>query len=202
MEEEMDSLRKNKTWELVDSPAGQKLVSSKWLFKIKDGIEGVQNPRYKARLVARGFTQRASIDYNEVFSPVVRHTSIRVILGLTTCKDYDLEQLDVKMAFLHGNLEEVIYMMQPLGYEQGVMHQFDIKELREAKNILGMEIVRDQSRKILRVSQSGMSKVSYANAVGSLMYLMACMRPDIAYAVSVVSRCLANPGKNHWEAVK
>ncbi|GJX88874.1 retrovirus-related pol polyprotein from transposon TNT 1-94 [Tanacetum coccineum] len=96
MEEEMDSLRKNKTWELVDHPAGQKLVSCKWLFKIKEGIEGVQKPRYKARLVARGFTQRAGIDYNEVFSPVVRHTSIRVILALTACKDYELEQLDVK----------------------------------------------------------------------------------------------------------
>ncbi|GKF26566.1 retrotransposon protein, putative, ty1-copia subclass [Tanacetum coccineum] len=88
MKEEMDSLRKNKTWELVDHLAGQKLVSCKWLFKIKEWIEGVQKPRYKARLVARGFIQRAGIDYNEVFSPVVRHISIRVILALTVCKDY------------------------------------------------------------------------------------------------------------------
>ncbi|GJU30249.1 retrotransposon protein, putative, ty1-copia subclass, partial [Tanacetum coccineum] len=261
MKEEMDSLRKNKTWELVDHLAGQKLVSCKWLFKIKEGIEGVQKPRYKARLVARGFTQRACIDYNEVFSPVVRHTSIRVILALTACKDYELEQLDVKTTFLHGNLEEVIYMRQPQGYEQDDMliackskaeigstksllkKEFDMKELGEAKKILGMEIVRDQSRKILRVSQSGyvskilnnfridngksvkmplgghfklslkdcpvrdcdvkrMSKVPYANAVGSLMYLMVCTRLDIAYAVSVVSRYLANPGKKHWEAMK
>ncbi|GJZ84557.1 retrotransposon protein, putative, ty1-copia subclass [Tanacetum coccineum] len=306
MEEEMDSLRKNKTWELVDPPAGQKLVSCKWLFKIKEGIEGVQKPRYKARLVARGFTQRAGIDYNEVFSPVVRHTSIRVILSLTACKDYELEQLDVKTAFLHGNLEEVIYMRQPPGYEQGnkvcllkkslyglkqsprqwyrrfdeymlsngfkrssydscvyyrsyapgeyiylllyvddmliackskaeigstkslLKKEFDMKELGEAKKILGMEIVRDQSSKILRVSESGyvskilnnfridngksvkiplgghfklllkdcpvrdydverMSKVPYANAVGSLMYLMVCTRPDIAYAVSTAN---------------
>ncbi|GJT11281.1 retrovirus-related pol polyprotein from transposon TNT 1-94, partial [Tanacetum coccineum] len=85
--------------------------------------------------------------------------------------------------------------------------EFDIKELGEAKNILGMEIVRDRSRKILRVSQSGdcdverMSKVTYSNAVGNLMYLMVCTRPDIAYAVSVVSRYLANPVKKHWEAV-
>ncbi|GKD95173.1 retrotransposon protein, putative, ty1-copia subclass [Tanacetum coccineum] len=167
MEEEMDSLRKNKTWELVYPSAGQKLVSSKWLFKIKEGIEGVQNPRYKARLVAGGFTQRACIDYNEVFSPVVRHTSTRVILALTACKDYKLEQLDVKTAFLHGNLKEVIYIRQPPGYEQDDMliackskaeigstksllkKEFDMKELREAKKILGMEIVRDRSRKIL-----------------------------------------------------
>ncbi|GJU75509.1 retrovirus-related pol polyprotein from transposon TNT 1-94 [Tanacetum coccineum] len=63
MKEEMDSLRKNKTWELVDHPVGQKLVSCKWLFKIKEGIEGVQNPRYKARLVARGFKQGAEVVY-------------------------------------------------------------------------------------------------------------------------------------------
>nr|GFC19033.1 retrovirus-related Pol polyprotein from transposon TNT 1-94 [Tanacetum cinerariifolium] len=92
MKEEMDYLRKNKTWELVDHPAGQKLVSCKCLFKIKKGIEGVQKPKYKARLVARGFTHKA---------------------------DYELKQLDVKTTFLHGNIEEVIYMRQPLGYEQG-----------------------------------------------------------------------------------
>nr|GEW45409.1 retrotransposon protein, putative, Ty1-copia subclass [Tanacetum cinerariifolium] len=119
MKEEMDSPRKNKTWELVDPLAGQKLVSSKWLFKIKEGINGVQKPRYKERLVARGFTQRAGIDYNKVFSLTVRHISIQVILALTTCKDYELEQLDVKTTFLHENLEEVIYMRQPPGYEQG-----------------------------------------------------------------------------------
>ncbi|GKF97224.1 retrovirus-related pol polyprotein from transposon TNT 1-94, partial [Tanacetum coccineum] len=81
--------------------------------------KGVQKPRYKARLVARGCSQRACIDYNEVFLPVVRHTYIRVILALTAYEDYELEQLDVKMAFLHGNLKEVIYMRQPPGYEQG-----------------------------------------------------------------------------------
>nr|GEU55784.1 retrovirus-related Pol polyprotein from transposon TNT 1-94 [Tanacetum cinerariifolium] len=119
IKEEMGSLRKNKTWELVDHLAGQKLVSCEWLFKIKKGIKGVQKPRYKARLVARGFTQRAGIDYNKVFSLIVRHTSIQVILALTACKDYELDQLNVKTTFLHGNLKKVIYMKQPPGYEQG-----------------------------------------------------------------------------------
>ncbi|GKA55148.1 retrovirus-related pol polyprotein from transposon TNT 1-94, partial [Tanacetum coccineum] len=140
MEEDMDSLRKNKTWELVDHPAGQKLMSCKWIFKIKDMIKGVQKPRYKVRLVARRFTQRA-------------------------------EQLDVKTTFLHRNLEEVNYMRQLPGYVQDDMliackskaeigstksflkKEFDMKELKEAKKILGMEIVRDRSHKILRVSQ-------------------------------------------------
>ncbi|GKA82110.1 retrovirus-related pol polyprotein from transposon TNT 1-94 [Tanacetum coccineum] len=119
MKEEMSSLKKNHTWELVDQPPGQKLISCKWLYKIKEGIEGVQKPKYKARVVAWGFTQRAGIDYNEVFSHVARHTSIRVILSLTACEDYELEQLDVKTVFLHGNLEETIYMRQPPGFEEG-----------------------------------------------------------------------------------
>nr|GEW71972.1 retrovirus-related Pol polyprotein from transposon TNT 1-94 [Tanacetum cinerariifolium] len=118
MKEEMDSLRKNKTWKLVDHPVGQKLMSYKWLFKIKERTKDIQKPGYNASLVARGFTQRASIDYNKVFSLVVQHTSILVILALTECKDYELEQLDVNTTFLHGNLEKVIYMRQPPKYEQ------------------------------------------------------------------------------------
>ncbi|GJV58328.1 retrotransposon protein, putative, ty1-copia subclass [Tanacetum coccineum] len=135
-------------------PAGQRLVNCKWLFNIKEGVEGVQKPRYKARLVAHGFTHRAGIDYNEVFSLVVRRTSIRFILALIACKDYELEQLDVMMAFLHGNLEEVIYMSHPPGYEQDDMliackskagigstksllkKEFDVKELKQVKKIL------------------------------------------------------------------
>ncbi|GJR40445.1 retrotransposon protein, putative, ty1-copia subclass [Tanacetum coccineum] len=206
MKEEMDSLRKNKTWELVDHPTRQKLVSCIWQFKIKEGIEGVQKPRYKARLVARGFTQRAGIDYNEVFSPVVRHISIQVILALTACKDYELEHLDVKTAFLNGNLEEVIYMKQPPGYEQGnkigstkslLKKEFDMKELGEAKEDSGYG---DHHGKSVKMPLSGhfklslkdcsvkdcdverMSKVPYANAVGSLIYLMVCTWPDIEYA--------------------
>ncbi|GJR63360.1 retrovirus-related pol polyprotein from transposon TNT 1-94 [Tanacetum coccineum] len=245
MNEEIGSLKKKHTWELVDQPPGQKLISCKWLYKIKQGIEGVQKPRYKARLVARRFTRRAGIDYNEVFSPVVRHTSIRVILSLTTCEDYELEQLDVKTAFLHGNLEETIYMRQPLGFEEGtgnkvcllkkslyglkqsprqckseikytkglLRKEFDMKELSPARKILGMEIsvsvplgadfkvsLKDCPSNDWDVER--MSKVPYANVVGSLMYLMVCTRPDIAYVVSIVIRYLANPGKNNWETVK
>nr|GEU78596.1 hypothetical protein [Tanacetum cinerariifolium] len=177
MKEEMDSLRKNKTWELVDHPARQKLVSCKWLFKIKERIEGVQKPRYKAKLVSRGFTQREVIDYNE---------------------------LDVKMAFLHGNLEEVIYMRQPPGYEQGnkaeigstkslLKKEFDMNELGKAKKILdngksvkmplgGNFMLSLKDCPIRDCDVERMSKVSYANAFGSLMYLMVCTRPDIAYA--------------------
>nr|GEZ18478.1 retrovirus-related Pol polyprotein from transposon TNT 1-94 [Tanacetum cinerariifolium] len=147
LEEEMSSLKKNHTWELVDQPPGQKLVSGKWLYKIKEGIEGVQKTRYKARLVARG-TQRVGIDYNEVFSPVVRHTSIRVMLSLTACEDYELEQLDVKTAFLHAMglaATATIVAFTSKSLHQGLLRkEFDIKELGPARKILGMEIVRDR----------------------------------------------------------
>nr|GEX96765.1 retrovirus-related Pol polyprotein from transposon TNT 1-94 [Tanacetum cinerariifolium] len=257
MKEEMNSLRKNKTWELIDHPARQKLVSCKWLFKIKERIK-------------------------------VRHISSRVILALTACKDYELEQLNVKTTFLHGNLKEVIYMWQPPGYEQGnkvclvkkslyglkqllrqwykrfdeymlnngfkrssydsyvyyrsyapgeyiylllyvddmliacksnadigstkslLKKEFDMKKLGEEKKILGMEIVRDQSRKILRVSSGYVSKIlnnfridnekSIKMPLGGHFKLS--LKDYIACAVSVVSRYLANPGKNHYEAVK
>nr|GEZ93448.1 hypothetical protein [Tanacetum cinerariifolium] len=146
----MDSLRKNKTWELVDHPARQKLVSCKWLFmRIKDDMS-------------------------------------------IACKS-----------------------KAEIGSTKSLLKkEFDMKELGEAKKILGMEIVRDRMplgghfKLLLKdcpfkdCDVERISKVSYANAVVSLMYLMVCTRPDIAYAVSIVSRYLANPDKNHWEAMK
>ena len=116
MEEEMESLLKNDTWALVNKPKDQRLIGCKWIFKRKPGIEGVEKPRFKARLVAKGYSQIEGIDYHEVFSPVVKHTSIRVILAIVAIQDLELEQLDVKTAFLHGNLDETIYMTQPEGF--------------------------------------------------------------------------------------
>ena len=116
MGEEIESLHKNQTWELVTLPKGQKVVGCKWVFKKKEGTPRIEAPRYKARLVAKGFTQREGIDFNEVFSPVVKHSSIRALLAMVALHDLELEQLDVKTAFLHGELEEQIYMSQPEGF--------------------------------------------------------------------------------------
>lgn len=118
MEEEMTSLLKNQTWELVTKPKNKRLVTCKWLYKVKPGINNNSELRFKARLVARGYTQREGEDYNEIFSPVVRHSSIRVILALTTHFNLHLDQMDVKTAFLQGELEEEIYMNQPQGFER------------------------------------------------------------------------------------
>lgn len=279
---------------------------------------------FKARLVAKGYSRRKGVDYDEIFSPVVRHTSIRVMMGLVGCWDLHLEQMDVKTAFLHGNLEEEIYMVQPEGFvktgEEELVcrlkkslyglkqaqrqwykrfdtymlqieyqrceydccvyvknlgknspiflllyvddmliarcnmddivelkrllgEEFEMKDLGAAKKILGMEIRRDRSSKRLWLSQRSyiekildrfdmmnakpvstplanhfklsarqcpetdveirdMARVPYASAVGCLMYGMVCIRPDLAQAVSQVSKYMSNPGRAHWNAVK
>ncbi|KAG8473168.1 hypothetical protein CXB51_035114 [Gossypium anomalum] len=113
MQEEMESLYKNKTWDLVKLPKGKKTVHCKWVFKKKEGTPGVEEPRYKARLVTKGYSQIPGVDFTDVFSPVVKHSSIRALLGIVAMHDLELEQLDVKTVFLHGELEEDFYMQQP-----------------------------------------------------------------------------------------
>ncbi|KAG8480907.1 hypothetical protein CXB51_025473 [Gossypium anomalum] len=94
----------------------KKIVCCKWVFKKKEGTPGVEEPKYKARLVAKGYSQVPGVDFTDVFSPVVKHSSIRALLGIVAMHELELEQLDVKTAFLHGELEEDIYMQQPEGF--------------------------------------------------------------------------------------
>ena len=321
MKDEMDSLMSNQTWELAELPPGKKALHNKWVYRIKEEHDG--NKRYKARLVVKGFQQKEGVDYNEIFSPVVKLTTIRLVLKIVAAENLHLEQLDVKTAFLHGDLEEELYMRQPEGFikedrknlvcrlkkslyglkqaprqwykkfdsfmsshgftrcqadhccyfkkfdnnfiilllyvddmlvagsdmqeianlKQKLSEQFEMKDLGAAKQILGMRIKRDTNSRTLLLSQDKyinkvlsrfnmqnakvvstplgvhfrlskeqspkteeerayMAKVPYASAIGSLMYVMVCTRPDIAQAVGAVSRYMNNPGKLHWEAVK
>ena len=117
MREEIESVLKNETWILVKNPLTQKIISCKWIFKKKIEVGQTESVRFKARLVAKGFTQEEGVDFNEVFSHVVKHKSIRILLALVAKYDWVLHQLDVKTAFLHGDLEETIYMRQPEGFE-------------------------------------------------------------------------------------
>ncbi|KAH9678732.1 hypothetical protein KPL71_025836 [Citrus sinensis] len=99
---------------------GKTLVGCKWIFKLNEGVSGGEPVRYEAKLVAKGFIQKEEIDFNEVFSPVVKHSSIRVLLAITTFFELELNQMDVKTAFLHGNLKKEILMAQPEGFiEEG-----------------------------------------------------------------------------------
>ncbi|TQD95075.1 hypothetical protein C1H46_019343 [Malus baccata] len=116
MTEEMESLYKNFVWELVRKPKDRKLVGCKWVFRKKEGLHEQDAVRFKARLVAKGYSQKEGVDYDEIFSPVVKHTSIRLLLAMAAQHDMEIEQMDVKTAFLHGDLEETIFMAQPEGF--------------------------------------------------------------------------------------
>ncbi|WVZ11552.1 hypothetical protein V8G54_016082 [Vigna mungo] len=120
MEEELEALKKNSTWRLVDLPKGKKVIGSKWIFKKKEATPGGEKARYKARLVAKGFTQIEGVDYHEIFAPVVKYCSVRVLMTIVAHCNLHLEQLDVRTVFLHGDLEETIYMKQPDGFAKSL----------------------------------------------------------------------------------
>lgn len=113
IEKEMRSLMENHTWDLVPLPNGQKALKNKWVLRRKTDTNG-NIERYKARLVVKGCSQREGIDYDEVYSPVVRYASIRYLISLAVQYDMDIFQLDAITAFLQGDLnEDVIYLQQP-----------------------------------------------------------------------------------------
>ena len=310
MAEEIEALHENKTWELVPN-TGQKLVDCRWTYKIKYKASG-EVDRYKARLVARGFTQRFGVDYVDTFSPVIRMESVRAILAIASARKCELGQFDVKTAFLNGELQETIHMKQPPGFDDGTdrvcrlkkslyglkqasrcwnitfvseLRRLQLKQCRSDPCVfvrssspllivgiyvddgiivaereedlsatmtalalkfkmssctlglfLGMEITRSSDGTIkLTISQrmyteklleqyrmSSAHPVStpcicnpsdsvvslkngtfpYREAIGSLLYLACLTRPDITYAVGLVSRYQENPTQENVEMVK
>jgi hypothetical protein len=110
--EEMDSLDKNEAWDIVEFPARRKYASSKWLFKNNFNAQGKMQ-KYKAQFVAKGYSQVERIDFGDIFSPVAKLTSIRFLLSIVVTFDLEVEQMDGKTTFLHGDLEEEMYMKQP-----------------------------------------------------------------------------------------
>ena len=312
--DEIESLISNKTWKLVDLPPGCKTIGCKWVLRKKLKPDGTID-KYKARLVAKGFTQKEDLDFFDTFSPVTRVTSIRVLIAIAAIYDLHIHQMDVKTAFLNGDLEEEIYMDQPEGFielglenkvcklnkslyglkqapkmwhekfdscmiangfksnecdkciyykSHGHLHvilclyvddmlifgsnfhivqetknllqnNFDMKDLGEANYILGMKITKfgdgiflDQSHYIEKVLKKYhyidckhvvtpfdssvhlfpvdsdneiFNQKEYASLIGSLRYATDCTRPDIAYAVGVLSKFTSKPGKAHWYAL-
>lgn len=115
-EDEMHSIVKNETRDLVDLPVGAKAIGLKWVFKLKRNCDGSIN-KHKARIVAKGYVQRHGIDFDEVFAPVARIETIRFIISIAASNDWEVHHLDVKTAFLNDELKEEVYVTQPEGFE-------------------------------------------------------------------------------------
>lgn len=115
--DEMRALEKNCTWEIVQKPRDKSPVGCKWVISVKYKADG-SIERYKARLVAKGYTQTYGIDYQETFAPVAKINTVRVLLSLAANLDWRLRQLDVKNAFLNGDLKEEVYMELPPGFDK------------------------------------------------------------------------------------
>ena len=115
MLEEIKAIEENETWQLIDPPLGCHPISLKCVYKVKrDELSAIV--KHKTRLVARGFVQRKGIDFEQVFAPVACMESIRLLLALAATKDWRVHHLDVKSAFLNGELAEAVFIMQPPGF--------------------------------------------------------------------------------------
>lgn len=320
MFDEYEALMANDTWTLTELPKGRKAIKCRWVFKTKHDASGNVD-RHKARLVVKGFSQRKGEDYDETYSPVVRHSSLRYLFALSARYDLSMDQMDATTAFLQSELEEEIFMEQPPCFEdptrrnlvcrlnkalyglkqssrvwngkldaalkrfglhsskydpclynriadgkilfvaiyvddvvivsndEGVKNEikaklsstFRMKDLGPVSSCLGIRVTRGQGcvaldqqayieSMLTRFNMQNakpvstpsnpcvklikemapktadeaekMKRVPYPEAVGSLMYLATCTRPDIMHAVNQLSRFNANPGPKHWEAVK
>eukprot|EP00253_Pinus_taeda_P036699 PITA_36699 len=246
MDEEMNAIERNKTWDLVELPKGKEVIGVKWVYKTKSNAEG-KIERHKARLVVKGYKQQYGRDYEETFAPVARMKTVRAVLSIAAQNKWKVYQMDVKSAFLNGVLKEEVYVEKPLGYEKkgndnqliknfkSVMkEEFEMTDMGFLRYFLGIEVVQNekgifisQARYVdqvlsrfsmeeckaaitptvmgLKLNREDSSKdfdpSLYKSIIGSLMYLTA-IRPDIMYAVSLISRFMERPKEAHWQAAK
>jgi hypothetical protein len=117
MEEELRSIEENRTWTLTELPQGRRAIGLKWVFKVKRDEHGAV-VRHKARLIVKGYAQRHGIDYDEVFAPMVRMEAVRLLLALAAHEGWEVHHMDVKTAFLNGDLQEEVFVEQALGFAQ------------------------------------------------------------------------------------
>ena len=185
MQNEIDSLKKHQVWDLVELPPGRKAIGSKWIFKLKTDADG-KIERYKARLVAQGFNQRYGIDYEETFSPVVRFESVRTVLALAAKLGFKLHQMDIKTAFLNGELEEEIFMRQPEAFiEEGNENlvcklKRSIYGLKQSARCWNTEL--DQKLRSIGFTQSKNDPCIYTRITGGELFVIAVYVDDIIEA--------------------
>lgn len=173
MNSEFESLLQNNTWTLVTLPENKRVIPCKWVFKMKTNASG-EVVRYKARLVIKGFDQKKGIEYNEVFAPVVRHTSIRYLFALAVKYNLYMEQMDAVTAFLQGDIDTEIYMNQPPSYEHGQevcklnKSIYGLKQASRQWNLKLMSVLKNIGMKSSSVDPC----VYYKNEDGSIVYIL------------------------------
>ena len=134
MQEEMASITENKTWSLEDMSSGHRAIGLKWVFKLKHNEEG-EVVKHKARLVAKGYVQKQGVDFEEVFAPVARLESVHLLLAIAAHHSWEVHHMDVKSAFLNGELKETVYVRQPPAF---LDNDNPDKELRLHKALYGL----------------------------------------------------------------
>ncbi|OAE32324.1 hypothetical protein AXG93_809s1050 [Marchantia polymorpha subsp. ruderalis] len=161
MEDEFSSLKKNHTWTLTELPAGKNVVGCKWIYKIKYKPDG-SGDRYKAKLVAKGYSHVYGVDFSETFFLVVKMTSIRVLMALAAQYNLELHQMDVKTAILNGRLHEEVYMVILEGLKvsfeknkikEKLKTEFKMVDLEDIHHCLGMQVDRNREEGWIRISQ-------------------------------------------------
>lgn len=134
MKKEVDALEQNGTWQLQHLPKGKRAIDSKWVYKIKYKPNG-DVERYKAQLVAKGYTKMEGVDFHDTFAPVAKLVIVRVLLTMVVKNNWIIHQLDVNNTFLHGDLEEEIYMKVPQGFRK----KNDTRVCKLKKSLYGLK---------------------------------------------------------------
>nr|GEZ17638.1 putative retrotransposon Ty1-copia subclass protein [Tanacetum cinerariifolium] len=218
MNAEMQSMKDNDVWVLVELPPNARTVGSKWLFKKKTNMDGAVYI-FKARLVAKGFTQTYRVDYEENFSPVADIRAISILIAIAAYYDHEIWQMDVKTAFLNGNFTEEVYMEQPEGFMNpkypnhiyrdrskrliGLCQSAYIEKILKIYYMKNSKCGTIPMQEKLKLSKSQgvstpaekqcMQNVPYASTIRSIMYDVRCTRPDVAFAQNTTSRFQQNP---------
>eukprot|EP00253_Pinus_taeda_P033502 PITA_33502 len=250
MQKEYDALINNGTWKLVDPPFATKPIGCKWVYKNKYKADGSLD-KHKARLVGKGFAQKEGVDYEETFAPTAKWTTIRTLFALAAQNGWKVHQMDVKTAFLNGDLKENVFMSQPEGfvvkgdehkvcklvkslyglkqaprawYEKLTEHllklnfnHFDLDDAtlfvkKVGKTVVYLVIWHDRVQSSFYSNGTNLKLTSiegkefedatkYRHLVGSLIYLTTT-RPDISFAVGILSWFMQKPCEGHWSAAK
>ncbi|GJX58057.1 zinc finger, CCHC-type containing protein [Tanacetum coccineum] len=218
---EMDSIMGNNTWVLVDLHLGCKPLSCKWIFKIKLEVDGTIE-KFKARLVIQSFSQKSWIYYFDTYAPVACISTIRLLITMASTHNLIIHQMDVKTAFLNGELDEEVPKQWHQKFDEVVLSsgylinqadkrvdmtkeflssKFSIKDMGEADVIL-VSTPMDTCEKQMPNNGQVVSRLEYSTVISCLMYAMTCTRLDIAFAMSKLIRYTSNPSTQHWQAIQ